>query len=156
MHKMPFLERKHYFTEYQRVARPSEESLKALNDVRSIESKSISRWKKHLPRIKQQVTVHGSISEELIRFGYEPDRSWERVLDGVEEIDYKTVRPEFFSMWHTLRLKNRELKETIKILIRRLGLNPGIFFYPFTKFYGMGRAVLRPILRSNPQSTRRK
>jgi len=156
MRKMPFLERKHKFTEYHRVAKPSEESLKALKDVRSIESTSIGNWKKHLPRIKQQISIHGSISEELVRFGYEPDKCWERVLDGVEEINYKTARPEFFSTLNLLRHKNRELKEAIKILIRRLGLNPVIFFYPFTKFYAMGRTILRPILRSKPQSVRRE
>lgn len=154
--QMPFLAVKHRFTEYHLMANPSELSVKALKELRPIDPNSIGNWKKHLPRIKQQILIHGSISEELIRFGYEPDKSWECILDGIREKNYKTVRPEFIGCWDVIRHKNRELKESINILIRRVGLDPVVFFSPLTRIYSMGRSILRSILNARFESIRKR
>ncbi len=156
MDKMPFLKMKYRFSEYHLVAKPSALSQKALKEVRSIESSSIGNWINHLARVKQQILIHGSITEELVRFGYEPDESWERTLDGIKVQKYKTARPEFIGCWDTVRHKRRELKEGINILVRRVGLNPVIFFFPFTKIYAIGRWILRPIMKPGVEFIRKK
>jgi hypothetical protein len=143
--KIPFLGKKHRFTEYHMVAKPSESSLKALKNVRPIECKGIGRWRNHLPRIKQQISIHGNISEELIRFGYEPDTSWEHVLDGIAKGDCKTKLPEFLDSRRVVLHKKREIKECINILIRRLRLSPEKFFSPFSKVYAIIRSFPRLI-----------
>ncbi|MEN0002261.1 MAG: hypothetical protein AAF940_15390, partial [Pseudomonadota bacterium] len=61
----------------------SAKSVKALRGVRPISTSSIGNWKNHLPRVAGQIALHGAITDELIEFGYEPDRSWEALLDGV-------------------------------------------------------------------------
>jgi hypothetical protein len=156
MVKIPFLEKKHRFSEFHLVAKPSESSLKALRKVRPIERKGIGRWRNHLPRIKQQILIHGSISEELIKFGYEPDISWEQVLDGIEKDDCITARPEFLRFRDLIKHKKREMKESINIIIRSLGLSPEKFLAPSVKVYAISRSMLRLILKPSFEFFRKK
>jgi hypothetical protein len=82
--RMPFLRRQHSFSAFDRIADPSEKSLEALGGVRPIDTSSIGSWKHDLPRIAGQLIRHGTITEQLVELGYEPDGSWESILDGVE------------------------------------------------------------------------
>lgn len=88
MARMPFLERANAFSDYHRTARPSEGSLKAMRGVRPVSSDSIGAWRRHKPRIVAQLNRHGSIAEELVALGYEPDDGWLAELENVEP-DYR-------------------------------------------------------------------
>ncbi|MET0870240.1 MAG: hypothetical protein ABWY15_05085 [Methyloceanibacter sp.] len=71
------------FSDFHKLARPSAKSVAAMGSVRPIDSASIGNWRNHLARVAGQIAIHGSISEELIAFGYEPDESWLAALKGV-------------------------------------------------------------------------
>ena len=78
MRKMPFLKKRIPFSLYHERAYPAEQARKALGDVRPLSMVNIGNWRRHLPRIAGQLHQHGSISEDLIAYGYEPDTAWER------------------------------------------------------------------------------
>lgn len=146
MDKIPFLEKKHGFSEYHLVAKPSESSLKAMRNLRPIEPVGIGNWKKHLPRIKQQIALHGSISDELIKFGYEKDKQWEMLLEGVEQGKFKTSRPEFIRFKDTLMIRINTSIEVANIIVRKLGLDPVSILWPIKKLYEFARITQRHIL----------
>jgi hypothetical protein len=81
---LPFIEEKHKFSEYHQTANPSSDSRLALGSVRPVSSKSIGNWRNHKARIVGQLLEHGSISDDLIKYGYEKDKEWEKELEGVE------------------------------------------------------------------------
>lgn len=81
--RMPFLKQRGWFSDFHKLARPSAKSVAAMGSVRPIDSASIGNWRNHLARVAGQIAIHGSISEELIAFGYEPDESWLAALKGV-------------------------------------------------------------------------
>ncbi len=54
MERMPFLEKRTEFSQYHNIARPSEDSVKALRGVRAISAGSIGNWRSHLPRVAQR------------------------------------------------------------------------------------------------------
>jgi hypothetical protein len=58
-------------------------SVAAMDSVRPIDIASIGNWRNHLARVAGQIAIHGSISEDLIAFGYESDESWLAALKGV-------------------------------------------------------------------------
>lgn len=72
------------FSAFHDAGEVSQKSQLALNGVRPIDSGNASKWRKHLPRVKEQIELHGDISEDLKRWGYETDDSWLGELDGVE------------------------------------------------------------------------
>lgn len=84
MERMPFLEKQASFSRYHETAAPSGKSLDALKGVRPIAPDGIAAWREHLPRITGQLQIHGSIADDLIEFGYEPDDKWLTALEGVE------------------------------------------------------------------------
>lgn len=120
MKKIPFLDKKYLFSDYHLVANPSKLSLNALRNLRPIEPVGIGSWKNNLPRLKQQIFIHGSISKELIYFGYELDDSWEKILSEIEEVDYQTARPEYIGIKDIIKHKKRELKEVANIVMRNM------------------------------------
>jgi hypothetical protein len=122
MQRLPFLEKRHDFSRFQEVAQPGNYSLAALKGLRPIRPDGIGRWKMHLPRIKQQLAIHGSISAELVRFGYEPDASWETCLEGIEAERFDSVRPEFFSRKYFRRERRQVRREVFNVLLRSIGL----------------------------------
>ena len=73
--KLSFLNQKIPFTEFHRYLQPTKD-IQALSGIRAINNASISNWKKHIPRIKGQIKLHGSISDDLIKYGYEKDNDW--------------------------------------------------------------------------------
>jgi hypothetical protein len=40
-------------------------------------------WRRHLGRVKGQLIIHGDVSDALIEFGFEPNKSWLFALDSV-------------------------------------------------------------------------
>ncbi len=92
---LPFLTQKHKFSEYHRVSNPSSDSRLALGDLRPIDTKSIGNWRNHKPRLLAQIQDHGSISDDLIKLGYEKDRSWEKELEGIEPDSSETHASDF-------------------------------------------------------------
>jgi hypothetical protein len=81
---LPFLEPTARFSEFHARAEPGAKAVQALGSVRPVTAQSIGNWRNHLPRLAGQLQQHGSISDDLFEFGYEPDRSWEGELEGVE------------------------------------------------------------------------
>lgn len=86
--RFPFLSKKHSFTEYTKVAKPSEKSQNALNGVRPIDTNRHAGWKDHLPRVKAELEKHPELGRELIRLGYEADDSWTQMLEDVTSKDF--------------------------------------------------------------------
>jgi hypothetical protein len=97
MEAVPYLKRRKDFSEFYIGRSCSQQSKNALGNLRPVSSKSIGNWKNHLPRIKQQVRNHGSISDDLVFYGYEENFDWEKILDNVEVIDFKSHWPEYMS-----------------------------------------------------------
>jgi len=84
MARIPFLVKRADFSDYHLRSTPSSRALDALRGVRAISSEGIGSWRRHLPRIAGQLRIHGSISDDLIEYGYEQDDSWLRELEGVQ------------------------------------------------------------------------
>jgi hypothetical protein len=84
MTRLPYLDQQSWFSTFDATARPSQQSLHALRGLRPVSPASIGAWRSHLPRLAGQLEQHGSISDSLVRHGYERDASWEAVLVGVE------------------------------------------------------------------------
>ncbi len=108
------LQSRHRFSEYHLHATPSEESKQALKEFRPIDAKGIGNWKQHLPRIKQQIQLHGDITPSLIELGYEPNHEWLKMLKEVEPYQGKSHVEEYFS---SDEIKNRtrfKYKEALK------------------------------------------
>lgn len=103
--RMPFLEAKAPFSRYHEISNPSEESLQALGKVRPIAADGIGSWRQHLPRLAGQILIHGSISEDLIEFGYEKDDGWMVALDGVTPDVAPGHWPEHFTRASLMRRK---------------------------------------------------
>ena len=120
--KFSFLKQKVDFDKYHLYASPSEASLNALKKVRPIEPKGIGNWKNHLPRIKQQIKLHGDISKGLIKFNYETTANWVQILEGVEIGDYQTKTQEFYDKKHLSSKKKSCYLATLKILIEKSGI----------------------------------
>lgn len=84
MDGMPWLVRTAPFSEFHNLVSASRDSLAALGGVRPVSPASVGQWRRHKPRVAGQVKTHGSISEDLIEFGYETDAQWEGELSGIE------------------------------------------------------------------------
>lgn len=104
--KMPFLKKMHRFSEYHKTAKPSSESLLALRELRPVSTGSVGNWRKHKERVMGQILEHGSLNNDLIKFGYEKDDSWEKELEGVVP-DRKESHPSPFYEMKFIRKKQR-------------------------------------------------
>lgn len=120
--KLTFLEQKFNFNEYHLYATPSKASLNALKKMRPIEPKGIGNWKNHLPRIKQQIRLHGDISKSLIKFKYETTANWVQILESIDIGDYQTKTQEFYDKKHLSSKKKSCYLATLKILIEKSGI----------------------------------
>jgi hypothetical protein len=81
--RMPFLVQTSCFRDYTRSAKPSAAALRALGGLRLVSGDNVGNWRRHLPRVAGQIELHGSITPDLLEFGFENDPQWEKVLDGV-------------------------------------------------------------------------
>lgn len=119
---MPFLHPTAPFSRYHEVAEPSSKSLLALKGVRPIGSDRVGGWTAHLPRVKGQILIHGPISQDLIRHGYESDRSWEGLLDGVDPDLSAGHLSEHFSPRAIARRRAGRYRQAAKAVLRQTGL----------------------------------
>lgn len=81
--RLPFLRKKALFSEFHKIAKPSDKSAAALGGARPISPSSIGNWRSHKPYIKAQIEQYGDISETLVRLGYEQDAAWLEELTDV-------------------------------------------------------------------------
>jgi len=128
----PFLEQKSSFDEYHLYASPSKRSLNALKTMRPIESKGVGNWRNHLPRIKQQISVHGDISKSLIKFDYETDTNWLQLLDDVDIEKFNTKTQEFYDKKSLFSKRKTSYLATLKILIEKTGIEANKVLKPFS------------------------
>jgi hypothetical protein len=147
---IPFLNETHKFSDYHLLATPSVDSIKALKSVRPIAPVGVGSWKKHLPRIKEQVSIHGDITSELIAHGYEMNSDWESALDGIEDREFPQNLPQFISVREHMRHAKTQWIEVFNILCRRINIDPRPIKVPFiffkTFFKSLLKITLKPIL----------
>jgi hypothetical protein len=117
---LPELPAQHRFSHYHKVACPSDVAMKALRSVRPIQSASVGGWRKDPQRIKHQIAIHGSISNSLIRLGYEMDNSWERALMGIDECALRTRLPETFEWKFLIGRRWRGVVAAVRSFTRRI------------------------------------
>lgn len=132
---IPFLEKYHSFSNYHLFAEADGKSIKALKGVRPIQNVGVGSWIKHLPRVKQQILLHGSLEKSLIATKYEQNNKWLDKLYHVEPINYITKMDEFFPK--NLR-KSRFLREGIILsntVLSKLGVPPQHILDPCRKLY---------------------
>ena len=96
MKRMPFLVRQASFSRYHELSQPSSASVNALGLVRPISSSNVGNWRRHMPRVAGQLEIHGSITNDLIEYGYEQDGAWEQELEGVQPDLSESHWPEHF------------------------------------------------------------
>ena len=116
--RLPFLRKRAAFTRYHELAHASDASVKALGSVRPISPTSIGLWRQHLPRVAAQLEIHGSITADLIEFGYEQDDSWEKLLDGVEPDFSQSRQSEHFSQHRLRTLARGAIWKAIQVRLR--------------------------------------
>ncbi|HUO85174.1 MAG TPA: hypothetical protein VM534_08680 [Thermoanaerobaculia bacterium] len=117
--RLPFLISRARFSDYHQVARPSGRSLQALGSLRPIDDRSVGAWRRHLPRVAGQLLLHGSITADLIRHGYEKDAAWESLLDGVEPDTSPSHQRDRFTLRLHWRLRRGRYLEAVRTLFRR-------------------------------------
>lgn len=120
MERIPFLEKKMQFSEYHLAAFVSESSKEALKNVRPIKPTSVGKWKEHKPRIAGQLQLHGSISEDLVCFGYEKDEKWLDELDDVEPDFSGSYHSEFVTMKDRIGFRFGKYLEAARRVIEQL------------------------------------
>lgn len=100
---IPFLKKIVPFSKYHEVAEVSESSNKALGGIRPIKPSSIDKWRTNKQRVVGQLKIHGSISNDLIQYGYENDYKWLDELENVEPDFEPSHFSEHFS-WKDIKL----------------------------------------------------
>lgn len=144
---IPFLKNEHNFSDFHLVAKPSEGSLQALKSVRPIAPVGLGAWKEHLPRIKQQLMIHGDISDSLIEHGYEKDNRWNWCLENVQPGTLPTHLPEKWRLLDTYKRKQNEAIEIFNILCRNSGTNPKLIKKPFRIYRDYSRLTVKFIVK---------
>lgn len=117
--RFPFLVKKHPFSSYETIARPSPESLKAMSGLRPISPERITGWHAHLPRIKEQVEAYPGFTRSLIEYGYESDDSWLAMLEQVEAVKFPCRYPDNEPFLKRLETRLRKRLQARRYLARR-------------------------------------
>jgi len=117
MKQMPFLKKRIPFSLYHEKADPSLSAQRAMGKVRPLTAVNIGNWRRHLPRVAGQLQRHGSISEDLIAYGFEPDAAWEEVLEGVEPDFSESHWPEYFSKAALRRIRKGRYFKAILVAL---------------------------------------
>ncbi len=120
--KLPFLERTDNFASFPQNTKIPVAAVKSLGGVRPLDPSTVDRWRQHLPRIKQQLQRFPNLSDELIRFGYEDDRSWESIVEDIASVGEGDVE----SWPHYLKRSETRLRYWFRrrayLHVRRMGL----------------------------------
>jgi hypothetical protein len=118
--RVPFLVKKADFADYHVAARPSARAVAALSGVRPLSDESIGAWRRHKPRVKAQLMLHGSIDRELVALGYEKDDAWLAELEGVEANNHATHWPDFEAPSKN-EWRRKKAEEKIRAYLAALG-----------------------------------
>ncbi|GAB1391902.1 hypothetical protein MASR1M60_00650 [Rhodocyclaceae bacterium] len=111
MQRLPFLEYRHPFSEYYQHARVSDQSLKAMHNLRPPDTRSIGKWKNHLERVAEQVAAFPAVLDEIRRHGYEPDDRWLEQLPTLSSSAPTSGKAPDFSSLKDLRLRWRTVRK---------------------------------------------
>ena len=104
--RMPFLKYRDAFSNFHQHSKPSHKSSLAMKGLRKAEPGRIGNWRNHKARILGQIQQHGSISEDLIRFGYEEDDRWLEELEGITP----DVSESHYSPFNTRKFVRKKLR----------------------------------------------
>ena len=77
-----------------------------------------------MPRLKGQLLRHGDIADELIALGFEKDKSWLKLLDGVEPDMTPSRAPESMGLGQRVTRTWRDVSGGAAYLARRY-MQPG-------------------------------
>ncbi len=83
MRKFRFLVFRHFFSRFEKYAKPDAPALQALNGLRAVEAGSIFKWQQHLARIKAQLLLSPALQRDLEYHGYEDNADWQQMLAEV-------------------------------------------------------------------------
>lgn len=83
MRKFRFLVFKHFFSRFEKYAKPDAPALQALNGLRAVEAGGIFKWQQHLARIKSQLLLSPALQRDLEYHGYEENADWQQMLAHV-------------------------------------------------------------------------
>jgi hypothetical protein len=74
------LETNKYFKDFYKYVSKGHQDIKSLGGVRPIDSGNSGKFMRpeHFDRIKQQLKSYPSMSDYLIKYGYEKDKNWEK------------------------------------------------------------------------------
>jgi len=120
--KFPFLKQKISFNEYHLHAKSSSDSIAALNGLRPISKSSIGMWKKNMPRIKQQCIKYPSISNKLIKSGYENNNNWLKSITDTHPYNESSPLPLPTSIF-TYKIKFRVFRKVVVYLLHNVYKN---------------------------------
>jgi hypothetical protein len=108
------------FHEHAKIADP--QWRRAMGSIRSLSPDTLGSWRNHLPRLKAQLALHGDVSDDLIRLGFEKDKHWLAHLDGIEPdpmpsrtAEHESLRRRFNHVW-------RDTVGAAGYLLQRMGL----------------------------------
>ncbi|NBB66043.1 sulfotransferase family protein [Pseudomonas sp. ODNR1LW] len=119
MTAMPWLRPLRPFSQYHlAVERPNAEWTPAMRTIRPVCPSSLGGWRRHLPRLQGQLTRHGDLADELIALGFETDRQWMRLLDGVTPDLTPSVNVETPSLRRRLKERLPRLRDMALYLLR--------------------------------------
>ena len=114
LNRLPFLKIKIPFSDFHKVAKPSLKAAGALGATRPISTSSIGNWRNHLAFVKAQFEKYDktySISESLVKYGYEPDSSWLNSLNDIvadnseEPIKHTSLIRKFWKKYYAIPRK---------------------------------------------------
>jgi hypothetical protein len=120
---MPFLKITRAFSNFHEHAELADPQWRAaMGSIRRLSPDALGTWRNHLPRLQAQLALHGDISNDLIRLGFEQDKGWLALLDGVEPdptpsrtSEQETFRRRFNHAW-------RDTVGAVAYLLQRLGV----------------------------------
>lgn len=119
MTAMPWLRPVRPFSQYHlAVRRPNPEWRPAMREIRPVCPSSLGAWRRHLPRVQGQMRRHGDLGADLVALGYEPDRAWIKLLNGVEPDLTPSVNAETLSLRRRLKARLPRLRDIILYMIR--------------------------------------
>jgi hypothetical protein len=122
---MPFLRQICPFSRYHEAVQVGDAQwLRAMRSIRPISRENVGAWRRHLPRLKGQLLRHGDIADELIALGFEKDKSWLELLDGVEPDMTPSRAPERMGLGRRLTRIWRDVSGGATYLARRY-VRPG-------------------------------
>ena len=92
--RFPFLRKRHAFRDFHEHAVTDKAALRAMNGLRPISTDDLQGWRRHLPRLAQQLQRWPGMARDIVALGYEPDDSWWTGLDGVRPREFPCRYPD--------------------------------------------------------------